>query len=916
MRAFIIRSFGTKSEIDFDAVEAKLIAPALAAVGVAGRTTLDILRAGNIRIDMFQRLLTADLVVADVSIANANVFYELGIRHALREKRTLMIRCEADKYPFDLQTDRYFTYDRARPEASLDGLIAALRQTIDSSTGDSPVFQLLPNLAEQERSRFLAVPLDFREEAERACQAGDVGDLELLADEVKGLEWESEGLRIVGRFLYDLRAWPSACEIWGAVRQLDPLDLEANIKLGTIYLKMGDLTRSDQALNRALTREGLTSRDRAEIHSLLGSNAKARWLEEWGAAPEPHARALRSAYLFEARGAYEEGFREDLNHFYSGLNALAMLRVIDELAEAAPQEWEARFETSEEARYERDAIRARIEKLCAAVAVSLAAEEERLRRAGRKDRWVDVSQADLCLLSSNKPLRVAALYTDALAGAPPLLKDSARRQVLIYKALGILAENVAAALGVFEGVAAPSGAVASGAAASGVVASGVVASGVAASGAGAAGSSGAAPSRPVAPAANGEQGRVLLVTGHRIDEPGRAKPRFPADREATARQAIRDAVQREMSLPGGVALGIAGGASGGDILFHEVCAELGIPTELYLALPVDEYVRKSVQSAGAGWVERFRNLCEARPPRILARTSEQAGEELPRWLREKPDYGIWQRNSLWTLHHALASGSRRVTLVALWNGEAGDGPGGTADLVQKATERGAKTIILNTGALFAADEAGKGTGTGTGTGVGTGTSAGKAADDAAAAALPQEVTADRKVTAVDSTMTVIQRTSPADPGESFDVFLSYNRADQAAVEGIAQQLKKLGLNPWYDRWCLRPGLPWMEEIEQQIERIRSAAVFIGQEGVGPWQSIEQESLLREFRKRRCPVIPVLLADSGEAPKLPVFLEGMTWVDLGRDPDPMGSLVWGITGKRNPAERAEEPDESGPEAQKP
>jgi hypothetical protein len=87
-----------------------LIVPALESVGVDGRTTLDILRAGNIRVDMFQRLLTADLVVADLSIDNANVFYELGIRHSLREKRTFMLRCEGDKYPFDLQTDRYFIY--------------------------------------------------------------------------------------------------------------------------------------------------------------------------------------------------------------------------------------------------------------------------------------------------------------------------------------------------------------------------------------------------------------------------------------------------------------------------------------------------------------------------------------------------------------------------------------------------------------------------------------------------------------------------------------------------------------------------------------------------------------------------------------------------------------------------------------
>src|ERR671914_579915 len=96
-------------------------------------------------------------------------FYELGIRHALREKRTFMLRCEGDKYPFDLQTDRYFIYQRENPAASLEQLVAALRQTLNSKEQDSPIFKSLPNLQAQDRSRFLAVPMDFREEVEQAA---------------------------------------------------------------------------------------------------------------------------------------------------------------------------------------------------------------------------------------------------------------------------------------------------------------------------------------------------------------------------------------------------------------------------------------------------------------------------------------------------------------------------------------------------------------------------------------------------------------------------------------------------------------------------------------------------------------------------------------------------------------------------
>src|ERR1700724_544975 len=85
-RAFIIRPFGAKAGVNFDAVDEKLIQPALAQIGVSGNTTTEIVEQGNIREDMFRLLVCADLVIADISIHNANVFYELGIRHGMRPK--------------------------------------------------------------------------------------------------------------------------------------------------------------------------------------------------------------------------------------------------------------------------------------------------------------------------------------------------------------------------------------------------------------------------------------------------------------------------------------------------------------------------------------------------------------------------------------------------------------------------------------------------------------------------------------------------------------------------------------------------------------------------------------------------------------------------------------------------------------
>jgi hypothetical protein len=195
--------------------------------------------------------------------------------------------------------------------------------------------------------------------------------------------------------------------------------------------------------------------------------------------------------------------------------------------------------------------------------------------------------------------------------------------------------------------------------------------------------------------APGGPGRVLLFTGHMIDAPGRERPRFPPDMEGTARRAIMETVLGERESAGEVAYGIAGGASGGDILFHEVCAELGTPTRLFLAVPPEQYVRASVRPAAARWVERFERLLQTLPARVLGDS-----EELPRWLRGKLDYNVWQRNNLWMLYNALAAGGENVTLVALWDGGAGDGLGGTADMVQSAADHGAKTIILDTNTLF------------------------------------------------------------------------------------------------------------------------------------------------------------------------------------------------------------------------
>ena len=137
----------------------------------------------------------------------------------------------------------------------------------------------------------------------------------------------------------------------------------------------------------------------------------------------------------------------------------------------------------------------------------------------------------------------------------------------------------------------------------------------------------------------------------------------------------------------------------------------------------------------------------------------------------------------------------------------------------------------------------------------------------------------------------------------FDVFLCHNSEDKPAVIDIANQLKQQGISPWLDIWELRPGFSWQDVLDEQIEQIGAAAVFVGKKGLGPWQSQEIKAFLREFVNRRCPVIPVLLPDAPQEPKLPVSLRGLMWVDFRASYlDPMDQLIFGVTGEK-PAQRS-------------
>ena len=127
---------------------------------------------------------------------------------------------------------------------------------------------------------------------------------------------------------------------------------------------------------------------------------------------------------------------------------------------------------------------------------------------------------------------------------------------------------------------------------------------------------------------------------------------------------------------------------------------------------------------------------------------------------------------------------------------------------------------------------------------------------------------------------------------SFDVFVSYSRADQDTVERLGRALRARGLTVFVDRWYLVAGQSWPETLEQHLRDCRAVAVCIGASGLGAWQQREHyKALDRQAHEPGFPVIPVLLPGAVD-PALG-FLGLNTWVDLRQgldDERPSGSCA--------------------------
>ena len=175
--------------------------------------------------------------------------------------------------------------------------------------------------------------------------------------------------------------------------------------------------------------------------------------------------------------------------------------------------------------------------------------------------------------------------------------------------------------------------------------------------------------------------QIILFSGHMIDRPGRLKPSFTEQGTSTVtREILKQLTEIDRSKS---TLGLAGGACGGDIIFHELCMSLGIATEIYLPKSINEFKHESVAYAGNSWIERFDRLLDNLPFKIL--DSSQSSTEI----------NVWQQANTWMINDAMKMGNNQFTLMALWDHEKGDGKGGTADIIDICSTLKQKIKIID-----------------------------------------------------------------------------------------------------------------------------------------------------------------------------------------------------------------------------
>ena len=335
---FVLMPFGKKPGagsvmIDFDSVYRELIAPAIEQAGLDTLRADEEMTGGIIHKPMFERLVLCEYAVADLTTANANVFYELGVRHAVRPWSTVLIFAEGmGQLPFDVAPLRAIPYRltaQGLPAevSTVKSLLVKRLLEARKAVTDSPIFQLLdgmraPDVAHMKTDIFrdrveYSAQMKDRLEVARNKGVTALRSVEKRLGSLKNLE----GGVVIDLFL-SYRAVKAWKEMINLVKKM-PAPLASTVlvqeQLALALNRAGKDKEAERVLTSLIDKRGPSS----ETCGILGRVYKDRWEK----AVKKKNKALARGLLDKAIDAYLQGFEADWRDPYPGVNAATLMEL-------------------------------------------------------------------------------------------------------------------------------------------------------------------------------------------------------------------------------------------------------------------------------------------------------------------------------------------------------------------------------------------------------------------------------------------------------------------------------------------------------------------------------------------------------------------------------------------------------------
>lgn len=344
---FVLMPFGQKPDalgnnIDFDQVYSDLIGPAIKDAGLEPVRADKELAGGIIHKPMFERLILCEYAVADLTTANANVFYELGLRHAVRPWSTVLMFAAGGRLPFDVTMMRGLPYQlnkkgvparAASDKKALTKLLKAAQVAANDEkpATDSPLYQLVqgyPNVAAQvahQKTDVFRKEVRYSEKAKKQLEmARKKGVASVRAAEKSFGNLKNVEAAVLIDLMLSYRAVSSWSDMIDLVKKM-PRPLAATIMVQEqLGLALNRAKRSDEA-EKVLTKLIEAGGPSSETLGILGRVYKDRW----EAAVQNNQALKASALLNKAIETYLLGFEADWRDAYPGINAVTLMEIND-----------------------------------------------------------------------------------------------------------------------------------------------------------------------------------------------------------------------------------------------------------------------------------------------------------------------------------------------------------------------------------------------------------------------------------------------------------------------------------------------------------------------------------------------------------------------------------------------------------